>query len=407
MKHNPVKMLATLGQSLWLDYISRDLITGGGLKRLIVQDGLRGMTSNPSLFEKALEGAEDYLADISTLARAGSSAMAIYEALSLSDVRRAADEFRSVYDRTDGADGYVSLEVNPHLARDTPGTIKEARRLWRELDRPNVMIKVPGTAQGLPAIEQLTSDGINVNVTLLFGLPRYREVAGAFCAGIAARAAKRKPVGRVASVASFFLSRIDVSVDPLLEKVIARGGARAKLARKAHGQAAIASAKGAYRIYKEIFEAAPFQAAAEDGARPQRLLWASTGTKNPRYSDVKYIDALIGPHTVNTAPPKTIDAYRDHGNPKARLEEGIEEADAVLKSLANLGIDLGEVTRQLEDEGIDKFNEPFDKLLKTLEKERVAAQKTGRPVRSRRTPRRRRASPQRRGFSQGLTPVKW
>lgn len=378
MKRNPLRTLGTLGQSLWIDYISRDLIAGGKLKRLIERDGLKGMTSNPTLFEKSIAGGHDYRQNIRDMARAQSSAQEIYEALTVSDVRSAADEFRPVYERTGGADGYVSLEVNPHLARDTRGTVKEARRLWQELDRPNVMIKVPATAEGLPAIEQLTGEGLNVNITLLFGLPRYREVAQAYCAGIAARVARRKPVSRVVSVASFFLSRIDTLVDPLLEKIIARGGPQAASARTARGQTAIASAKEAYRIYKEIFEGKPFVAAAEEGARPQRLLWASTGVKNPRYSDVKYVDALIGPHTINTAPPKTIDAYRDHGDPKARLEEGVERAGAVLKTLAKLGISLDRVTRRLEDEGIDKFNEPFDKLLTLFEKERAAARTTGR-----------------------------
>lgn len=404
---NRLRTLGTFGQSLWLDYISRELIGSGALKRLIVEDGLKGMTSNPSLLERAIESVREYGADIRAMARARSSPVAIYEALSLSDIRRAADEFRSVYDRTGGADGYVSLEVNPHLARDTKGTIKEARRLWRALDRPNVMIKVLATAQGLPAIERLTSEGISVNVTLLFGLPRYREVAQAYCAGIAARAARRKSVSHMASVASFFLSRIDAMVDPLLDKVIAGMGPRATLARKAHGQVAIASAKEAYRIYKEILEGQAFWSAAEEGARPQRLLWASTGVKNPRFSDVKYIDALIGPHTVNTAPPDTIDAYRDHGDPEARLEDGSAGAGAVLKSLAQLGIDLDQLTRRLEDEGIEKFSASFDKLLGILGDALVAARRPARPTRSRRTTRRTRVSPLRRGFRPGSTPVKW
>jgi transaldolase len=406
MKNSPLKQLGTLGQSLWLDYISRELIASGELKRMIVRDGLRGMTSNPAIFEKAIVDGREYDAAIRAMARAKRSAMEIYEALSQRDVRSAADEFRPLYERTGGADGYVSLEVNPHLARDTQGTIREARRLWRALDRHNVMIKVPATAQGLPAIERLIGEGINVNVTLLFSLPRYREVAQAYCAGLAARLTQHKAVSRVASVASFFLSRIDVLVDPLLEKVVARGGPRAALARQAHGQTAIASAKEAYRIYRDIFEGAPFRSAVEEGARPQRLLWASTGTKNPRYSDVKYIDAIVGPNTVNTAPPKTIDAYRAHGDPKERLEEGLGEAGDVLKSLARLGISLDAATRGLEDEGIDKFNAPFDKLLGSLEKERVAAQAAGRRVHSRKAPRRAARSPRGREYSRGVTRLK-
>jgi transaldolase len=281
-------------------------------------------------------------------------------------VQSAADEFRSLYNKTDGEDGYVSLEVNPHLAHDPQGTIEEARRLWVALARPNFFIKVPAIAKGLPAIQQLISEGISVNVTLLFGLPRYREVAEAYIAGIEARAAQGQPVKHVASVASFFVSRIDALVDPLLEKLIAQGGKEPDLARSTHGQTAIASAKLAYQIYKEIFGSDRFKKLAAQGARAQRVLWASTSTKNPDYSDVKYVESLIGPDTVNTAPPETLDAYRDHGDPSARLEQNIDEARQVLQQLPALGISLDEVTRQLEKEGVDKFNKPFDKLMETL-----------------------------------------
>ena len=290
----------------------------------------------------------------------------IYEALSPGDVQSAADEFRSLYDKTDGKDGYVSLEVNPHLAHDTTGTIEEARRLWTALDRPNVLIKVPATADGLPAIQQLISEGISVNVTLLFGLPRYRQVADAYIAGIEARAAQGKPVKHVASVASFFVSRIDTLVDSLLEKQIVQGGWEADIAKQMHGQVAIASAKMAYQIYKDIFGSARFKKLADQGARPQRLLWASTGTKNPDYSDVKYVESLIGPDTVNTVPVETLDAYRDHGDSKARLEEDIEQAGGVLERLPKFHISIDKVTQQLEDEGVEKFNKPFDKLMETL-----------------------------------------
>jgi transaldolase len=256
--------------------------------------------------------------------------------------------------------------VNPHLAHDTKGTVKEARRLWAALNRPNVFIKVPATADGLPVIQELISQGINVNVTLLFGLPRYRQAAEAYIAGIEARAAQGKPVKHVASVASFFVSRIDALVDPLLEKLAAQGGKQADLAKKTRGQVAIASAKMAYQIYKEIFGSDRFKKLAAQGARVQRLLWASTGTKNPDYSDVKYIEALIGPDTVNTAPIKTLDAYRDHGEPKARLEQDVSQARWVLERLPELGIGIDNITRQLEDEGVEKFNQPFDKLMETL-----------------------------------------
>ncbi len=366
MSSNPLKSLGTLGQSIWLDYIRRDLIVSGELRRWIEEDGLRGMTSNPSIFEKAIADSHDYDEDIRAMALKGKSVDAIYETLSQRDVQGAADEFRPLYDSTDGKDGYVSLEVNPHLAHDTNGTMEEARRLWTALDRPNVFIKVPGTANGLPAIQQLISGGINVNVTLLFGLPRYRQVAEAFIAGLEARAAGGKPVKHIASVASFFVSRIDALVDPLLEKLVAQGGREAELAKKAHGQVAIASAKIAYQIYKEMFGSDRFRKLADQGASVQRLLWASTSTKNPDYSDVKYVEALIGPDTVNTAPLETLDAYRDHGEPNARLEEGTKEAHWVLDRLPELGISIDNVTRQLEGEGVEKFNKPFDKLMETL-----------------------------------------
>jgi transaldolase len=366
MKNNPLKQLGTLGQSIWLDYIRRDLIAGGGLRRLVEEDGLRGMTSNPSIFEKAIADSHDYDDDIRAMALNGKGTKEIYEALSQRDVQNAADEFRPLYDRTDGKDGYVSLEVNPHLAHDTKGTIEEARRLWAALNRPNVLIKVPATADGLPAIQQLISEGINVNVTLLFGLPRYRQVADAYIAGIKARAAQGKPVTHLASVASFFIGRIDALMDPLLEKLITQGGKEAYLAKKVRGQVAIASAKMAYQIYKEIFGSDRFEKLAPRGARVQRLLWASTSTKNQDYSDVKYVEALIGPDTVNTVPLETLNAYRDHGKPKARLEQDVKEARSVLERLPEMGISIDNVTRQLEDEGVEKFNKPFDKLMKTV-----------------------------------------
>jgi transaldolase len=366
MSSNPLKRLGTLGQSIWLDYIRRDLMASGELRRLIEEDGLRGMTSNPSIFEKAITGSHDYDEDIRVLALEGKGVQAIYEVLSVRDVQSAADEFRPLYDKTDGNDGYVSLEVNPHLAHDTKGTIDEARRLWDTLSRPNVFIKVPATTEGLLAIQQLIGEGISVNVTLLFGLPRYRQVAEAYIAGIEARAAQGKAVNHVASVASFFVSRIDGLVDPLLEKLAAKGGEKGELAKKVHGQVAIASAKVAYQIYKEIFGHDRFKRLAGNGARVQRLLWASTSNKNPDYSDLKYIEDLIGLDTINTVPPATLDAYRDHGDPKARLEQNVTEANWILERLPELGISIDEVTRQLEDEGVEKFNQPFDKLMETL-----------------------------------------
>ena len=365
-QNNPLKQLGTLGQSIWLDYIRRDLIAGGGLRRMIDEDGIQGVTSNPSIFEKAIAESHIYDHDIRAMALKEKNVEAIYETLSQCDVQNAADEFRSVYEETDGKDGYVSLEVNPHLAHDTKGTIEEARRLWIALNRPNVFIKVPATSDGLPAIQQLISEGINVNVTLLFGLPRYRRVAEAYIAGLEARVAQGKPVKYVASVASFFVSRIDTMVDPLLEKLIAQGHKMADLAKMVRGKVAISSAKAAYQIYKEIFGSDRFKKLAAKDARVQRLLWASTGTKNPDYGDVKYVEALIGADTVNTAPLETLDAYRDHGEPKTRLEQDVKEARWVLEQLPELGIRIDIVTQQLEDEGVEKFNEPFDKLMEAL-----------------------------------------
>jgi transaldolase len=366
MEDNPLKKLETLGQSIWLDYIRRDLIESGKLRRLIDEDGLRGMTSNPAIFEKAIAESNIYDQDIHEMSLNKKNVKTIYEALSQRDVQGAADEFISVYEKTDSKDGYVSLEVNPHLAHDTKGTIEEARRLWDALNRLNVFIKVPATSEGLPAIQQLISEGINVNVTLLFGLPRYRQVAEAYIAGLEARVAQGKSVKHIASVASFFLSRIDTLVDPLVEKFIEPGDKKTAIAKKVHGQVAISSAKAAYQIYKEIFGSNRFKKLFDKGARVQRLLWASTSTKNPDYSDIKYIEQIIGPDTVNTVPLETIDAYRDHGDPKLRLEQDVNGANCIMAHLPELGINIDKVTQQLEDEGVKKFDEPFDKLMKAL-----------------------------------------
>ncbi|HEV2248522.1 MAG TPA: transaldolase [Terriglobia bacterium] len=373
MKKNPLRALESLGQSVWLDYLGRGAIESGQLRQLIEQDGLSGVTSNPDIFEKAIGESHDYDAAIQALAREGKRVEEIYQALTVQDVQMAADLFRPTYERTQSADGYVSLEVSPHLAHDTQGTIAEARRLWAAVQRPNAFIKVPATREGLPAIQQLISEGINVNITLLFGLPRYREVAEAYLAGLESRAAQRKPLRPVASVASFFLSRIDVLVDPQLEKIRKAGGSQAELADKVHGQVAIASAKVARQIYEEAFGGARFRQLAIQEARTQKLLWASTSTKNPAYPDLKYVEPLIGPDTINTLPLKTLEAYRDHGRPALTLRDSVAEAQATLGHLAELGIDLTSVTQQLEDEGINKFNKPFDLLAETLRRAREAA----------------------------------
>jgi transaldolase len=370
--NNPLRRLEQFGQSVWLDYISRRMITSGDLQRLIDDDGVKGITSNPAIFEKAITGSQDYDEAIQALTRQNKSVLDIYHDLTVADIQMAADAFRPLYDRLDGRDGFVSLEVNPHLARDTEGTVKEARQLWSAVNRPNLLIKVPGTAEGLPAITRLIGEGINVNVTLLFGLPRYEQVAEAYIAGLEARLAQGGKLSPVASVASFFLSRIDVLLDPILEKMATTGGDRGEKARGLVGEVAIACAKSAYAIYKQLFDGQRFQALAAQGARTQRVLWASTSTKNPNYPDTKYVEPLIGPETINTLPPETLEAYRDHGNPAARLEEGIEDAAALLRLLPKpeLYIDLNQVSQRLEDEGIDKFNKPYDSLLKSLEAKR-------------------------------------
>ena len=373
MKENPLLKLEAFGQSIWMDFIRRGMIASGQLQQLIEEDGLRGMTSNPSIFEKAIAGSHDYDDAIRELALEGKSVDQIYTALTVVDIQRTADLFRPVYERLDGADGFVSLEVSPYLARDTAKTIADARRLWGAVARPNVMIKVPATIEGLPAIQQLIGEGINVNITLLFGLPRYRQVAEAYLAGLETLAAQGKPLKSIASVASFFLSRIDVLLDPTLEKTMAVDKSKADFAATCHGEVAIFSAKAAYQMYKEIFESERFGKLKAQGARTQRLLWASTSTKNPTYSDLKYVEALIGSDTVDTIPLETLAAYRDHGKPASRLANDAVKASETLRRLCEVGIDLDLVTQQLEDEGIQKFVTAFDQLMNTLQEKRVAA----------------------------------
>lgn len=366
MQENPLKKIKTFGQSIWLDYIRRDLITSGELQRLIDEDGISGITSNPSIFEKAIGESHIYDKSIHDHVLNKKNSIEIYESLSQQDVQNAADVFRAIYDQTDGMDGYVSLEVNPHLAHDTQGTIEEARRLWKALNRPNVLIKVPATSAGLPVIKQLISEGINVNVTLLFGLPRYRQVAEAYIAGLEERISQGKAVKHITSVASFFIGRIDTLIDPLLEKFIDSAKTETEIAKMAHGQVAVSSAKAAYQIFKEIFSSTRFKILANLGASRQRLLWASTSTKNPDYRDIKYIESIIGSETINTIPLETINAYINHGNPKSRLEHDIETANMILERLPELGINIDTMTQQLEDEGVRKFNKPFDELMEDL-----------------------------------------
>jgi transaldolase len=365
---SPVSKLKQFGQSVWLDYIERRILEDGTLRQMIQDDGVCGMTSNPSIFEKAIVDSHDYDAAIRELTRRQASSEEMYERLAIYDVKKAADLFEPVFQRNDGGDGFVSLEVSPRLAHDTGKTIDEARRLWRLLERPNVMIKVPGTREGLPAIRALIAEGINVNVTLLFSVKRYKEVTEQYLAGLEDRLEAKRRIDDIASVASFFLSRIDSKVDPLLDKLAEGVDAdRAQLARDLRGQAAIASAGLAYRHWRETFGDERWQRVAGAGGRKQRLLWASTSTKDPSYSDVKYIESLIGPDTVNTVPMQTLAAYRDHGHPQPRLQEVVEQAPRVMERLLGVGIDIEAVDAELENEGVTKFVEPFDHLLETLQ----------------------------------------
>ena len=365
---NPLRHLAALGQSVYLDEISRGMLRSGELRRMIADDGLHGVTSNPAIFEQAIAKSSDYDDAVRNLAGDALTPEQIYETLALEDIQDAADLFADVYRQSDGEHGYVSLEVSPLLADDTEATVAEARRLWQALARPNVFIKVPGTAAGLPAIRQLTADGINLNVTLLFGLPRYQAVADAYVAGLEDRLAAGRPLHEVVSVASFFLSRIDVAVDALLDAIADDGpGDASDRARALRGQSAIASAKRAYVIYSERFSHERFETLAAHGARPQRLLWASTGVKDPAYDATHYVEPLVGSPTITTLPRATLDAYRRQGDPAPRLAEGLDEAARRLRALADLGIDIDDVTRRLEREGVEKFVTPYRSLLETIE----------------------------------------
>lgn len=361
MELNNVKRIHDFGQSIWLDFIDRKIMNNGDLKKLIDDDGIRGVTSNPAIFEKAISSSDDYNEDISALSQQIKSNDDIFYALAVKDIQRAADFFKPVYDGINGEDGFVSIEVSPHLARDTEGTIKQARELWKAVDRKNVMIKIPGTAEGLPAIRKCISEGININVTLLFGLPRYKEVTDAYMSGLEDRVKSNLPIDEIASVASFFLSRIDVMIDPMLEE---------KGLSKLKGEVAIASAKKAYQIYKNDFNFRRFQALEEKGAMRQRVLWASTSSKDPAFSDVKYVEVLIGKETVNTIPIETLNAFRDHGIVANTLEDDLDKATHVLQQLNENGINIDAITQKLEDEGIEKFNKPYDKILKAIEKQK-------------------------------------
>ena len=369
-KRNPLQRLSGLGQSVWLDYIERGFVRGGGLRQLILDDAVSGVTSNPAIFQKAIAEGAGYDEPIGRLTREGRSAEEIQDALTIEDVRDATDLFAQLYASAQGHDGFVSLEVSPHLARETERTYADAKRLWALVKRDNLMIKVPGTREGVPAVRRLIADGINVNITLLFSVDQYASVLEAYVAGLEARVAANQPVDRVASVASFFLSRIDSLVD---EQLAARKDPSLK---SLQGECAVACAQAAYAHYLSVIEGPRWQALAARGARPQRLLWASTGTKNPAYSDVKYVEALIAPDTVTTLPPETLAAYRDHGDPALRLPEAAPKAKARLADLAKqlgaVGIDWSTVGPKLEEQGLKKFVEPHESLLATL-RSRMAA----------------------------------
>src|SRR5581483_11730463 len=365
---NPLLKLHSLGQSVWQDDIGRTMLDDGSLAKIIEADGIAGVTSNPAIFAASINKEPQYQRAIAELLPKEASNIAVYETLTIEDLRRAADLFRRLYDSTSGADGFVSMEVSPHLAYDTAGSLAEAKRLWARLERPNAMIKIPGTEPGLSAIRDSIAAGININVTLLFAPERYRAVANAYFDGLETRLAAGKPIDKIASVASFFLSRVDTLVDKQLDELAAKGNAEAK---KLRGKAAIASACRAYAIYEELSASPRWKALASRGARPQRLLWASTSTKDPSYSPVKYVDEIIAPETVNTMPRETINAYRTMGKPEPRLKPQIPGAAQIFAGLQGLGINMTAVADQLEREGVKKFIEPFDKLQASLEERRI------------------------------------
>jgi transaldolase/glucose-6-phosphate isomerase len=368
---NPLKELLSYGQSMWLDYIRRDLFTTGQLRKMIVEDGLRGMTSNPAIFEKAIGESSLYSDILQTLAsRRDLDTNGRYEQIAIRDIQDAADVLRPVYEDSKFRDGYVSLEVSPYLARKTKETIEEARQLWKTVKRDNVMIKVPGTAEGLPAIRQLISEGINVNVTLLFAQEVYEKVAEAYIAGLEDLAARGGNLRKMAGVASFFISRIDTLVDSMLNERLktASSPSQQALLKGLLGKVAVANGKLTYQRYERIFSGPRWQTLAAKGAQTQRVLWASTSTKNPTYRDVIYVEELIGPDTVNTIPPATIDAFRDHGLLRNSLTEDVPAAQKVMDDLARAGISIKEVTDKLTDDGVKLFADAFDKLLAAVAK---------------------------------------
>jgi transaldolase len=374
MTENPLRRLRELGQSVWYDYIRRDLITTGRLETLIREDALAGMTSNPTIFQKAIAETDLYDEDIRRLAGEGKSAAEIFEGLAIADIQSAADVFRPVFDASGGDDGFVSIEVAPQLARDTEGTIAAARRLWRECGRDNVMVKIPGTAEGVPAIRKCLAEGININITLLFSVDRYREVMEAYLAAMEERVASGAPVAKIRSVASFFVSRVDTNADKKLDARVkeAKSDRERQQAKGLRGRLAIANARIAYEAFEGVFRAARFGTLRKKGVALQRPLWASTSTKDPAYPDLYYVEALIAPDSVDTLPPETLEAYRDHGDPKIRIAEGLAGARRVFEGLREAGIDDKQIFRELEEDGVRKFSDSSDALLKALEEKEKA-----------------------------------
>ena len=360
--------LEALGQAVWLDFVDRKFLEAGGLKKLVDEDGLTGVTSNPSIFEKAMGHGDAYDSSLAEYDKAnpGAATLDRYESLAVQDIKAAAETLAPVYERLDGKDGYVSLEVSPYIADDTDAAIAEAAKLWKMVDRDNVMIKIPGTAAGAPAIAATIRAGINVNVTLLFSLDAYKRVADAYAMGLEERVKAGEPIDRIASVASFFVSRIDGTIDKEIDRRLKDGDAEAEALGAVRGKVAIANAKVAYAWYQEFIASDRWQALAAKGAQPQRLLWASTGTKNPDYPDTLYVSSLIGPDTVNTMPPKTMDAFRDHGTAEATLTQDVDGARRTLAEAARLGLDLNKVTDTLVLEGVASFVEAFDDLLGSI-----------------------------------------
>lgn len=370
-KTTPLHQLHELGQSVWMDYIRRGILNNGELERMIREYGLRGVTSNPSIFSKAFAESDDYDEALEDFAGQGRDAGEVFELLAVEDIQRTADLFRPIYDDSEGEDGFVSLEVSPELANDTDATLEEARHLWRSVDRPNVMIKVPGTDAGIPAIEQLLFEGLNINITLLFSLEGYERVMEAYLRGLERRVEAGQPVNRIASVASFFVSRVDTAVDEELNALLEKEtdeGRKARI-RSLLGRIAIANAKVAYQRFNKTFDGERFVSLRDHGAHVQRPLWASTSTKNPEYRDVVYVEELIGPDTVNTMPLDTLDAFADHGIVRRTVDEKLDEARAALASLGELGIDLDRITARLQEEGVDKFANAFGELIRTVEDE--------------------------------------